>query len=80
MTVVAAVAAPAQHLKLSRLLTVTVTNMYMQMGAESPLSAVGDLVGGGSCQVFLAPLVDDGEDEEGQHPAARNATSGAARN
>lgn len=57
----------------------TVTNMYMQMGAASPLSAVEDLVGGGSCQVFQAPLVHDREDEEGQHPAARNATSGAAR-
>ena len=32
--------------------------VLLQMADEAPLSIVCDLVGGGSCQMFLAPLLD----------------------
>lgn len=48
------------------------------MGADSPLSAVVDLSGGGSCQVFLAPLVDEEDDEQEAERAAEAAGTSAA--
>lgn len=32
--------------------------VLLQMANEAPLSVVCDMVGGGACQMFLAPLLD----------------------
>lgn len=56
----------------------TADRLLLQMGADSPLSAVVDLCGGGSCQVFLAPLVD--EEDNGQEAEHAEAAGTAAAN
>lgn len=44
--------------------------VLLQMGEEAPLSATFQLVGGGACQIFIAPCLEDevdGNVEDGHY-------------
>lgn len=51
----------------------------VQMGSDCPLRAVVDLSGGGTCQCYLAPLIDEDDGEETGAAAAPRGGGGSQR-
>ncbi|GIL44510.1 hypothetical protein Vafri_1961 [Volvox africanus] len=60
----------ARHLQRLSHLCGNSTRVLLQVGEEAPLSAAFELRGGGTCQIFIAPCLEEelecGEDEEQQ--------------
>ncbi|GLI65525.1 hypothetical protein VaNZ11_009080 [Volvox africanus] len=56
----------ARHLQRLSHLCGNSTRVLLQVGEEAPLSAAFELRGGGTCQIFIAPCLECGEDDHQQ--------------
>ncbi|GLC50473.1 hypothetical protein PLESTB_000383100 [Pleodorina starrii] len=72
----------ARHLQRLSHLCSDSAQVLLQMGDEAPLSVTFELRGGGTCQIFIAPCLEDDQDDELLHSgcergAKRKAAGGA---